>query len=70
MTGDETMVIRNRVGSSPTKFVPPHRLCFPEIESNRQQEWEFWVTKLHGADLTASDEDLQIIKNLVNKLGR
>ena len=70
MTGDETMIIRNRVGSSPTKFVPPPRVWFPEIEPDRQQEWEFWVTKLHGADLTASDEDLQVIKNLVNKLGR
>ena len=70
MIEDVTTIVRNRVGSSPTKFVLPHRLCFPEIESNRQQEWEFWVTKLHGADLTASDEDLQVIKNLVNKLGR
>lgn len=48
----------------------PATLSFPEMKANRQREWEFWVTKLHGADLAASDEDLQTIKNLVNKLGR
>lgn len=48
----------------------PESLHFEQMESIRQQEWEFFVSKLHGADLVASDEDLQTIKNLVNKLGR
>ena len=47
-----------------------HALGFPEMKSNRQREWEYYVTKLHGLDLAASDEDLQTLKNLVNKLGR
>lgn len=47
-----------------------HALGFPEMKSIRQQEWEYYVTKLHGLDLAASDEDLQTLKNLVNKLGR
>lgn len=48
----------------------PRSLYFPPIQSYSQQEWEYYVTKLHGADLAASDEDLQTLKNLVNKLGR
>lgn len=47
-----------------------HALGFPEMKSNRQREWEYYVTKLHGADLAATSEDLEVIKNLVNKLGR
>lgn len=47
-----------------------HALGFPEMKSNRQREWEYYAIKLHGADLAASDEDLQTLKNLVNKLGR
>lgn len=48
----------------------PQELFFPKLEANRQREWEYYVTKLHGADLAATNEDLEIIKNLVNKLGR
>lgn len=48
----------------------PHSLYFPAMQSYSQQEWEYYVTKLHGADLAASSEDLQTLKNLVNKLGR
>lgn len=48
----------------------PHSLYFPPMQSYGQQEWEYYVTKLHGADLAATSEDLEIIKNLVNKLGR
>lgn len=47
-----------------------HALGFPEMKSNRQREWEYYAIKLHGLDLAASDEDLQTLKNLVNKLGR
>lgn len=55
--------------AGPAQF-RPSELYYPEMESNRQQEWEYYVTKLHGADLAATDEDLETIKNLVNKLGR
>lgn len=48
----------------------PRELTFPEKLTNRQRQWEFYVTKLHGADLIASDEDMQVLKDLVNKLGR
>lgn len=47
-----------------------HALGFPEMKSNRQREWEYYAIKLHGLDLAATSEDLQTLKNLVNKLGR
>lgn len=45
-------------------------LYFPDFLTPGQREWEYYVTKLHGADLAASKEDLETLKNLVNKLGR
>ena len=41
---------------------------FPSDMTPRQAEWEFYVSKLHGQDLAATDEDLEVLKNLVNKL--
>ena len=55
--------------SSSANFYP-HSLYFPRMKTPHQQEWEYYVTKLHGADLAATDEDLEALKNLVNKLGR
>lgn len=51
-----------------TTFRPDH-LKFPTFQSEFEREWEFWVTKLHGASLSATREDLEVIKNLVNKVG-
>lgn len=45
-------------------------LYFPDFLTPGQREWEYYVTKLHGADLAASKEDLETLKNLVSKLGR
>ena len=57
---------------SPSQFLwraQGESVGFPERMSLRQGEWEYYVSKLHGRDLAASNEDLEILKKLVNKLG-
>lgn len=52
-----------------TRRASGESIGMPERMSQRQAEWEFYVSKLHGRDLTATDEDLETVKKLVNRLG-
>ena len=45
-----------------------NEIKLPYDMTQRQAEWEFYVSKLHGRDLAATNEDLEVLKNLVNKL--
>lgn len=40
-----------------------------ESETLQEMEWEWLVSRLHGASLQASAEDVEILKKLVTKLG-